>query len=125
MNPSDKSTAGRSLGQRGEEVAARYLSSRLGWTVVARNWRCREGELDIVAYDGSTHVVCEVKTRAGLGLGAPLEAITVDKAARLRRLSDRWAAEHGVAAREIRIDVIGLIAERDGTFGLDHVRGVC
>lgn len=125
MNKSDKATHRQSLGQRGEEVAARYLSVRLGWTIVERNWRCRDGELDIVAYDGSRHIVCEVKTRASLNHGAPLEAITAAKAARLRRLADRWAALHGVRAAQIRVDVIGLLLMRGGSFELEHVREVC
>src|SRR3954468_9100233 len=57
--------ANQDLGQRGENAAVRYLTG-LGWTVLARNWRCAGGELDIVAHDGRRHVVCEVKTRASV-----------------------------------------------------------
>lgn len=118
----------QALGRRGEDTAARYLADRLGWTIVSRNWRCREGELDIVAYDGSRHVVCEVKTRAGTAFGTPIEAITPAKAARLRRLAGRWAAQYGVPAATIRIDVIGLVVAARGDragFDLEHLRGVC
>lgn len=121
-------SARQSLGRRGEESAARYLADRLGWTIVERNWRCPEGELDIVAYDGTRHVVCEVKTRSGAAFGAPVEAITQAKAARLRRLAGRWAAQHGVPAATVRIDVIGLVSTSHGGrpgFALDHLRGVC
>jgi putative endonuclease len=113
-----------SLGRRGENAAARYLRD-LGWQVVDRNWRCQEGELDIVAYDGQRHVVCEVKTRANVDFGAPLEAITATKAARLRRLAWRWADEHGVSTGQIRIDVIGLICDGPDGFSVDHCREVC
>jgi putative endonuclease len=112
------------LGLRGEKVAARYVT-RLGWRILARNWRCREGELDLVAHDGRRHIVCEVKTRRTLAYGAPVEAITVDKAARLRRLAGRWAALHGVRAAEVRIDVIGLVGDGTGGFAIEHLKEVC
>lgn len=112
------------LGRRGEEAAAHYLSQRLGWKILDRNWRCREGELDIVAYDGTQHVVCEVKTRAGVRFGAPFEAVTPAKAARLRRLAGRWAAEHRIRATSVRIDVLSLVSRRQG-FALEHHREVC
>ncbi|HEY7483736.1 MAG TPA: YraN family protein [Streptosporangiaceae bacterium] len=113
-----------SLGRKGEAAAARYLRG-LGWQIVERNWRCRDGELDIVAYDGSRHVVCEVKTRTNIDYGTPLEAITSAKAARLRRLARRWADEHGVRAGQIRIDVIGLVCDGPNGFSVDHCREVC
>jgi putative endonuclease len=129
INPKD------ALGRRGEATAVRYLTRRLGWTVLDRNWRCREGELDVVAYDGHRHIVCEVKTRSSLTYGTPVEAITTVKAARLRRLAGRWADEHGVRAASIRIDVIGLLATGDTPgaggdedlegFAVDHLREVC
>ncbi|WP_119729293.1 YraN family protein [Thermomonospora amylolytica] len=128
MGAETKTNRKQSLGRRGEESAARYLADRLGWTIVERNWRCPEGELDIVAYDGTRHVVCEVKTRSGTVFGAPVEAVTRAKAARLRRLAGRWAAQHGVPAATVRVDVIGLVlaprGDRSG-FELDHLRGVC
>ncbi|GAA2092157.1 YraN family protein [Actinomadura alba] len=133
MNPSrNRGPAGRrpanrkdALGRRGERAAARYVTTRLGWTILDRNWRCPDGELDLVAFDGLLHVVCEVKTRSGLGYGAPIEAITTVKAARLRRLAGRWAEQHGVSAHRIRIDAIGLVGDDHGGFAIDHVREVC
>jgi putative endonuclease len=113
------------LGRRGERVAARYVTTHLGWTILDRNWRCPDGELDLVAFDGLLHVVCEVKTRSGLGYGAPVEAITTVKAARLRRLAGRWAEQHGVRADGIRIDAIGLVRDGHGGFAIDHIREVC
>ena len=72
------------LGRYGEDVAARHLAEA-GLVVLERNWRCREGEIDIVARDGDVLVVCEVKTRRDTAYGSPLEAVTPRKAARLRR----------------------------------------
>jgi putative endonuclease len=80
------------LGRYGEEVAARRLTEA-GLTVLERNWRCREGELDIVALDGDTLAVCEVKTRHETGFQQPAEAVSEAKAERLRRLAGRWLDE--------------------------------
>ena len=80
------------LGRYGEDVAARHLSDT-GMEVLARNWRCDLGEADLVARDGDTLVICEVKTRRGLDYGTPLEAVTARKLARLRRHAARWIAE--------------------------------
>ena len=112
------------LGRRGEEVAAQYVI-RLGWIILDRNWRCPGGELDLVARDGGELVVCEVKTRSTLRFGAPVEAVTEAKAARLRRLAGRWAALHGCAGAPIRIDVIGLLAGAAERYTIDHLRAVC
>ena len=71
------------LGFHGERIAAAYLSSS-GLRLLDRNWRCREGELDIVARDGDALVFCEVKTRRGVGYGHPVEAVTHTKQRRLR-----------------------------------------
>ena len=69
-------------------------------------------------------VVCEVKTRSGVGYGSPLDAITRAKRSRLRRLAIRWLVAHGVLFDEVRIDVIGLLRDRSGQFTVEHVRGV-
>jgi putative endonuclease len=111
------------LGREGEQVAVEYLE-RAGLRVLDRNWRCAEGEIDIVAAERQVMVVCEVKTRSGTGFGTPLEAITRQKLARLRRLAARWLVANGVLFDEIRIDVIGLIRNEAGLYEIEHVRGV-
>ncbi|MDX6739128.1 YraN family protein [Actinocorallia sp. A-T 12471] len=115
--------ANHELGRRGEEAATVYLR-RLGWQVLDRNWRCPEGELDIVALEGRTHVFCEVKTRRDVGFGHPAEALTPVKARRLRRLALRWSREHGVRAAGIRIDLIGLVGGGPAGFTVEHLREV-
>jgi putative endonuclease len=80
------------LGRYGEQVAARRLVAD-GLRILERNWRCAEGELDIVALDGETLAVCEVKTRSERSFQQPSEAIDATKANRLRRLAERWLAE--------------------------------
>lgn len=109
------------LGRRGENVAAEYLV-RSGLVVLDRNWRCDLGEIDLVAREGTTLVVCEVKTRSALGFGAPTEAVTHRKAGRLRRLAARWLAAHAGHARDIRIDVIGVLLQRGHEPVIDHIR---
>ena len=97
------------LGARGEELAVTWYTSR-GYAVLSRNWRCREGELDLVARLGRTVVFCEVKTRAGAGFGLPAEAVTGEKQRRLRRLATRWLAEQvpSVGFDEVRFDVASV-----------------
>ena len=102
----------RSLGVAGEDLVAEwYLGA--GYTVLDRNWRCREGELDLVVTLGDTLVFCEVKTRRGSGYGAPFEAVTFAKQRRLRTLALRWLAAHpGAGSRELRFDVASVLAVR-------------
>lgn len=111
------------LGRNGEQAAAEYLE-RAGLRILDRNWRCAEGELDIVAAERRVLVICEVKTRSGKQFGSPLEAITRTKRARLRRLAVRWLVAHGVLFDEVRIDVIGLVRDRPDGYQIEHVRGV-
>lgn len=111
------------LGQHGEQLAADYLADS-GLLILARNWRCKDGEIDIVAAERRVLVVCEVKTRAGLGFGTPLEAVTRQKASRLRRLAVRWVSEQGLVFDRIRIDVVGVLRTGAGQFDIEHVRGV-
>lgn len=109
------------LGRAGEQLAVEHLTG-LGWRVVDRNWRCRQGEIDIVAEDGSTTVMVEVKTRSSVAYGHPFDAITPRKLARLRRLAGAWCEQHP-ATRLLRLDVIGVVVGRQGTT-VDHLRGV-
>jgi|SRR5829696_4767872 len=108
-------------GRRGEEIAADHLIG-LGLVVLDRNWRCDIGELDIVAREGDSLVICEVKTRSSRRFGDPLEAITAAKATRLRRLAGRWASDHGVRAAEIRIDLVGIVLTGNAPV-IEHIRG--
>jgi putative endonuclease len=110
------------LGRYGERVAAAHLEAA-GLTILERNWRCDLGEIDIVAREGDTLVICEVKTRSGLGFGSPLEGVTPVKVLRLRRLAGRWLATHPQRASEVRIDLVGVLRPRRGAALVEHVRG--
>jgi putative endonuclease len=112
------------LGQQGEQLAASFLTEA-GLEILDRNWRCAHGEIDIVARDGQTLVICEVKTRSGVRFGTPVEAITKQKAARLRRLAAAWVTAHSLFFKEIRIDAIGVLRAATGEFSVEHIRGVC
>ncbi|GHF13640.1 UPF0102 protein [Amycolatopsis deserti] len=111
-----------SLGRRGEDIAARHLQ-KLGFVVLSRNWRCRQGELDLVATDGSTLVICEVKTRTRESFGDPAEAVTEDKIARIRRLAGQWLSVHRVGWCRIRFDVIAVYADGEGEPRVRHIPG--
>lgn len=112
-------------GRWGEDLAARHLE-RLGLTVLDRNWRCRAGEIDIVAADDQTEtiIICEVKTRTTEDFGSPLAAVTPRKLRRLRGLAAEWMRAHDGHARDIRIDVIGIVLGSRGAPTLEHLRGV-
>jgi len=112
----------QTVGAWGERRAAKHLTDR-NYKVVARNWRCSIGEIDIVAWDGDTLVFCEVKTRRGLGYGLPAEAVVAAKARRLRRLGARWLAANSAHPREVRFDVISVLMPRRGAVEIDHIRG--
>jgi putative endonuclease len=111
------------LGRYGEDLAVEHLRGQ-GLTIVARNWRCPTGELDVIARDGSTLVICEVKTRSSEAFGSPLEAVGPRKLRRLRELALRWLDEQQVHAPEIRFDVIGIVQPPAGRPVLHHLRGV-
>ncbi|MET9803284.1 YraN family protein [Streptomyces sp. NPDC006368] len=113
------------LGQYGERLAVRRLR-RSGMDVLARNWRCgRTGEIDIVARDGDTVVVCEVKTRRAGAFEHPMAAVTPAKADRLRRLGACWLERHGgPPPGGVRIDLVGVLLPRRGAPVVEHVRGV-
>ena len=111
------------LGQYGEEVATRYIEG-IGMAVVDRNWRCSEGEIDIVAREGATLVLVEVKTRSSLAFGHPAESITPRKLRRMRHLAFRWLTEHEVHAPSVRLDVIAVVQGVSGAPSVEHLRGV-
>jgi putative endonuclease len=115
--------AKQALGQQGEQLAAEYLQ-REGMRILARNWRCSEGEIDIVAADRRVLVACEVKTRSGTRYGTPLEAVTRKKRNRLRRLAVHWVVAHGVLFDEVRIDVVEVLKDPREGFTIEHIRGV-
>ncbi|MBD7956605.1 YraN family protein [Microbacterium sp. Sa4CUA7] len=110
-------------GRAGEARAARYLQDA-GWRLLARNWRCPQGELDLVAARDRVIAVVEVKTRRSDGYGHPLEAVDDRKRRRLWQLAYAWMAAHPDAVQgcQLRLDVIAITGEDPATGALDHVR---
>jgi putative endonuclease len=99
----------QALGRQGEEDVAEWYLAR-GYEVVARNWRCPEGELDLVLRCRGLLVFCEVKARTTANFGAPVEAVTRTKQVRIRRLAARYLRDGGNRADDIRFDVASVLA---------------
>ena len=121
-----KAGAANAVGAYGERLAARYLTES-GMHILDRNWRCDQGEIDIVAMDDACLVIIEVKTRRSLTFGAPVEAVTAVKAARLRRLAALWLADHRSqvdAVADVRIDVVGVLRPTNGPARIEHLVSV-
>ena len=109
------------LGTRGEDAAAAFLQ-RAGLTIVERNWRCKLGEIDIIAIDDTTLVLVEVKTRRTVAKGTPEEAVSPTKQRKLLRLAEAYLAQAGLEAQDVRFDVIGILPIADDRALLRHHR---
>ena len=120
----------KQLGHRGEDLAADHLR-RAGWRIVERNYRIRDGEIDIIAAQGNTLVFCEVKTlvdRGGPARGPanPIESVGYRKQAQVRRLARAWLAQNTGRLRgsDLRLDVIGVVLSPAGcVMRLEHIEG--
>src|SRR5262245_54179927 len=95
------------LGRRGESVAEAFLRAR-DYTIVARNYRCRAGEIDLVALDGPLLVFVEVRSRRGTMAGTPLESVDLRKQGQVVRAARYFLASRGWGERDARFDVIGV-----------------
>jgi len=111
----------QAVGAYGERLAERHLRDE-GMAVLARNWRCGDGEVDLILRDGDVVVFCEVKTRRGTRFGTPAEAIGFAKVRRLRRLAARWLAQSELHPREVRFDVVAVLPQRSGAALVEHTR---
>ncbi|BBZ74380.1 UPF0102 protein [Mycobacterium paraseoulense] len=113
------------LGAMGEALAVDHLT-RMGLRILHRNWRCRYGELDVIACDEATRtaVFVEVKTRTGDGYGGLAYAVTERKVRRLRRLAALWLAGQDTRWAVLRIDVIRVRIGRRRTPEITHLQGI-
>lgn len=116
------SNARQWLGRYGEDRACEYLVGQ-GYQILDRNWRYREGELDIVCIQRGTLVFVEVKTRTSFAAGSPFDAITHSKLARLRRLAATWCANRQIANSQVRFDAIGVLVHA-GQVTIEHLKQV-
>lgn len=113
--------ARRSLGAAGERAVAAWYEAR-GYRVLDRNWRCRAGELDLVLGAPGLVVFCEVKSRRSTRFGAPYEAVTAAKQARIHRLGMQWLREHPRRRVDVRFDVASVTVVR-GDLEIDVIEG--
>jgi len=109
------------LGQHGEELAWRYLSQQ-GYRLLARNYRTRQGEIDIIAEEKNTLAFIEVKTRNGLGCGHPLEAVTPLKCRQISKVALHYLAETGRESRAARFDVVAVTLLADSRPEIELIR---
>ena len=114
-------TERQALGAFGERVAELALTAQ-GMVVIDRNWRCADGEVDLILRDGHDVVFCEVKTRRSGAFGTPAEAVVATKVRRLRRLAAHWLATTRVRPREVRFDVVSVLCAPSGAPQVEHVR---
>ncbi|MGH3637566.1 MAG: YraN family protein [Mycobacterium sp.] len=113
------------IGALGEQLAVEHLTAS-GLQVLVRNWRCRYGELDVIAADTAARVVVfvEVKTRTTDLYGGVAQAVTPQKVRRLRRLAGLWLAGQDTSWAQVRIDVVGVRIGRGPTPEITHLQGV-
>jgi putative endonuclease len=109
------------LGRRGEALAAALLQAQ-GLTIVERNFRCRAGEIDLVALDGATLVFVEVRSRRGDRVGTPFESVDPRKRARVTRVARHFLAARGLGERDVRFDVVGVRFDAEPP-SVEHLRG--
>jgi len=110
---SGRAPAGPHRGDAGEDLACAHLRAR-GMKVLARNYRCRSGEIDVVADDRGTIVFVEVKERRGDSHGSAVEAVTAEKRRRIVRAARAYAASHGLSESPIRFDVLAIDWSAEG-----------
>jgi putative endonuclease len=113
--------ANRAVGREGEERAVRLLRRR-GYKILARNYRCRHGEIDVVAFEAGEVAFVEVKSRATDELGSALGAVTAAKQRKIARVAEQFLVERGIEDRPCRFDVVAVDASGDGR-GDEIVRG--
>ena len=112
--------SGKALGDRGEELAARFLQ-RTGWTLLDRNFRMGRKEIDLVARRDGVVAFVEVKTRAGSGYGHPLEAITWKKRREIQQVAAAWIDRKGRPGDTYRFDAVAVMIAGGGEPRIDHV----
>lgn len=107
-------------GERGEQIAVSFLQ-RLGYQIEHRNYRCRQGEIDIIAKDGSTLVFVEVKTKAQAAFGVPQAMVTPTKQKTITHVAMRYVQQYRFIDMALRFDVIGITFLPNGTAKVEHI----
>ena len=110
-----------SLGRAGEDRAAQYLKD-MGYIIVERNYRCRLGEIDIVARDGPVMVFVEVRTRSGSGFGTALESVVYKKQLKVRQVASQYLQHRECFDVPVRFDVLALTLGPGSAAEIEHVK---
>ena len=116
-------TVKETFGRFGEDLAVETLVG-LGYVIAERNWRCPQGELDIVAWDGDDLVFVEVKTRSSAAFGTAAEAVTREKMLRIRRAMTQWLLVRRPPFAHLRIDVVTVMTSRSAPPVVEHLKAV-
>ncbi len=110
----------KSFGEKGEDMAVEYLK-KLGYKILARNYRFGHGEIDIIAKDKETIVFVEVKTRENLNFGPPELAITKRKQQQIKKIGEAYLHENNITDTECRMDVVAILMERNKKPEINHI----
>ncbi len=121
MNSDGPQKDNLTLGARGEEIAVAYLRGQK-YAIVERNFRCKSGEVDIVARDGATFVFVEVKTRRSLSFGPPQASVTPFKQRQISKAALVWLAKRRLQDANARFDVIAILLREHEVPAIDHIR---
>jgi putative endonuclease len=109
-------------GIEGEQIALDFLLG-IGYRLVARNWRCRSGEIDLIMSEGPVLVFVEVKTRRGTTFGLPQEAVGSRKQAKIRHLAQAFLAAANRREQELRFDVVAITIQAAKDPAIVHLQG--
>jgi len=109
------------LGATGEELAISYLK-KLGYRIVERNFRCKLGEIDVVAYDGNTLVFVEVRTKKSRHFGSPVSSVSYQKQRKLISLAKFYIKKHKLFNKSARFDVVGVRFDSDGSYRINLIQ---
>ncbi len=102
------------LGKEGEKLAVQYLQ-KTGYIILARNYRQKSGEIDIIAKDNSILVFVEVKTRRGTALGSPFAAVTLRKQRQISRVAQEYLSRNNLFEKDARFDVVSIIMDNNSS----------
>lgn len=111
----------KSLGERGEAIAVAYLKGQK-FTIVDRNFRCKAGEVDIIARESKTLVFVEVKTRSNAAYGPPQLAVTPFKQRQISKAALTWLAKKKLHDASARFDVIAILLREHEVPEIEHIR---
>jgi putative endonuclease len=121
VNAGESNNSNKSLGEVGESIAVTFLKGQR-FTIVERNFRCKCGEIDIIARDGKTFVFVEVKTRRNEAFGPPQASVTVFKQRQISKAALTWLAKKNLHEASARFDVIAILQRDHAVPVIEHIK---